>query len=96
MEATPMAEFRPIETIAREIATAWGVKVNYAARPYLRAMLQLNSIDDHYGADPARCVVTYFLANARTWKGDTAKRIKAELIAMVKTPTNPKLHYWIR
>jgi hypothetical protein len=44
----------------------------------------LDSITDNYGADSAKSVVLYFLSNANTWRGEHAKRIKAELKGMVK------------
>lgn len=69
---------RPISTIAREISRDW-IKPNYAARPYLDAMHHFDAITDSYGCDSARSVVTYFLCNAGSWRGDVAKRIKAEL-----------------
>jgi len=73
---------RPLHEIAREIRRDWGAKVNYAAKPYLEAMSCLDSIRDNYYNDSAHSVVLYFLANASTWRGETAKRIKAELKAM--------------
>lgn len=74
---------RPIYEIAREIRKDWA-KVNFAAEPYLKAMECLDSIDDNYYYDSAKSVVLYFLCNASTWRGETAKRIKAELKAMCK------------
>lgn len=74
---------RPLSIIAAEISRAWE-KPNYAAIPYLSAMRSLNTIDDNYGYDDARGIVLYFLANAGAWRGDDARRIKAELKAMVK------------
>lgn len=74
---------RQIKKIATEIEKDWQ-KVNYAARPYLNAMYELNGIEDYYYSDSAKSIVCYFLANASTWRGETAKRIKAELNAMVK------------
>lgn len=71
---------RSIYEIAKEIRRDWK-NVNYAARPYLDAMSSLVSLDSHYGADSAQSVVAYFLANAQTWRGPVAKRIKAELKA---------------
>lgn len=73
---------RPLHTIASEIQRDWGSKINFAARPYLDAMHSLGNITDNYGADSAKSVVLYFLANAGTWRGETAKRIKAELKKM--------------
>ena len=72
---------RPLHEIAREIYRDW-TKVNYAAKPYLEAMSCCDDINGMYYDDTARSVVLYFLANASTWRGETAKRIKAELKAM--------------
>ena len=74
---------RPLYTIAREIRKDWKNVSCYAA-PYLNAMSCLNSVDDNYIMDSGRSIVSYFLANAGSWRGETAKRIKAELKAMVK------------
>ena len=69
---------RTLSTIAREIRADWK-KPYFGAVPYLDAMLTLNSIDDEYYYDSAETIVLYFLANASTYRGDTAKRIKLEL-----------------
>ena len=74
---------RPLYTIAREIRKDWK-KVSPYAAPYLQAMSCLNSVDDNYILDSGRSIVSYFLANAGSWRGETAKRIKAELKEMVK------------
>ena len=74
---------RPLYTIAREIRADWK-KVSPYAAPYLQAMSYLNSVDDNYILDSGRSIVSYFLANAGSWRGETAKRIKAELKAMIK------------
>ena len=74
---------RPLHVIASEIRKNWP-KPNFAAVPYLEAMASLNSIGDSYGYDSAKSIVLYFLSNASTWRGDEAKRIKAELKAMTK------------
>ena len=79
-----MNTHRPLHVIANEVRTDWGNRINYAAKPYLDAMLCLDRITDTYGADDAKSVVLYFLSNASTWRGDTARRIKAELKAMCK------------
>ena len=75
---------RPIYEIAREIRKDWGAKLSPYAKPYLEAMECLDSIDDRYYFDSGKSVVLYFLCNAGTWKGETARRIKAELKAMTK------------
>lgn len=78
----PVTEVRPLYVIALDISTHWP-KVNYAARPYLDAMSSLTKITDTYICDPADHIVRYFLANANTWRGEDAKRIKAELKSML-------------
>lgn len=77
-----MENYRSLSTIAGDIACDW-TKPNYAALPYLQAMSCLNTMQDSYGCDSALSVVSYFLCNAGTWKGEVAKRVKAELKAMV-------------
>ena len=72
---------RPLSEIAREIRTDW-TKVYFGAVPYLDAMSTLNSIDDDYYMDSGKSIVLYFLANAGTWRGDVARRVKKELKAM--------------
>ena len=74
---------RPIHEIAREIVRVWR-NVNYGAVPYLKAMHGLGSITDSYGADAGRSVVLYFLNNAKTFRGDDARRLKAELRGKLK------------
>jgi len=74
---------RPLYEIAAEIGKDWK-KMYFGAVPYYQAMQSLNSINDNYIMDSAKSIVTYFLCNASTWKGDNAKRIKAELKAMCK------------
>lgn len=74
---------RPLFEIAQEIRNDWK-KVYFGAVPYLDAMSTLNKISDNYYYDSAKSVVLYFLANAQTWKGETAKRIKQELKLMSK------------
>lgn len=77
-------QHRSLSAIASDIRRDWGAKVNFAAKPYLEAMSQLGSIDDHYGADDARSVVLYFLSNASSYRGDKARTLKAELNAVLK------------
>lgn len=74
---------RPLHQIAAEIRREWNPPY-YAAVPYLEAMSDLDSIDDMYMYDSARDIVLRFLGNARTWKGATARRVKAELKALLK------------
>lgn len=69
---------RKINAIAREIETVWN-KVAPEARPYLDAMHCLEAPGDYYGADSATGIIAYFLGNATGWRGEDARRIKAEL-----------------
>ena len=73
---------RSLSEIAVEITLNW-TEPYFGAVPYLEAMLTLGSIDDNYFEDSGSSVVAYFLGNARTWRGEVAKRIKAELKAML-------------
>ena len=74
---------RPLYEIAREIRKDWK-KIYFGAVPYLDAMGDLGNVSDSYGFDDGKSIVRYFLANAPTWKGDTAKRIKIELKSLIK------------
>jgi hypothetical protein len=76
-------QHRPLRVIAAEISKDWH-PVYFGAVPYLRALSSLDSIDDKYGQDDARGIVLYFLSNTQTWRGETARRIKAELKAILK------------
>lgn len=78
-----MTNTRPLHRIAAEVRQDW-TKPYFGAVPYLRAMSTLGSITDKYGLDDGESIVAYFLANAQTWKGETARRVKAELNAMLK------------
>lgn len=74
---------RPLFEIAREIKTVWPSPY-FGAVPYIEAMSQLRDASDTYGYDDAKGIVLYFLSNASTWRGPDARRIKAELKALVK------------
>ena len=78
-----ITEQRPLHVIAREIAADWR-KPYFGAVPYLDAMRQLSSIHGEFYQDSAKSIVAYFIANAGTWRGDTARRVKAELKALLK------------
>ena len=74
---------RPLHVIAAEVSADWA-KPYFGAVPYLDAMRRLNGIDDMYGWEDARTIVLYFLSNATTWRGEVARRVKAELKAMAR------------
>lgn len=73
---------RSIAAIAREIQDKWP-RPNYAAIPYISAMRELHDMNSVYITEDAHGIVLYFLANASTWRGEDAKRIKDELRAML-------------
>lgn len=72
---------RKLYEIAAEIRKDW-TKPYFGAVPYLGAMHGLETVHDSYLAEDGKSIVLYFLANAATWKGETARRIKAELKRM--------------
>lgn len=81
------------QRIRRDLA-ATGKKVPFGAEPYLAALSQMNSIDDYYGEDAGSSIVAYLLANLSSYKGETARAVKAELNARfkdaMKRPTPPR------
>lgn len=81
--ATETPAPRPLHVIAREIYETWGTKMYFGARPYVEAMAELNTITDTYMTESADDIVRRFLVNAKNWRGEDARRIKAELKAMV-------------
>ena len=76
-------EGRKLCDVAREIRADWK-NVHFGAEPYLTAMESLGTVDDHYFFEDGRSIVLYFLANASSWRGAVAKRVKAELKEMLK------------
>lgn len=78
-----MPNYRPLSNIAHDIKRDWK-NVNYAAAPYLAAMLQMNKLDDSYYHDKGHGIVLYFLSNAGSWRGEVAKLIKKELKLMLQ------------
>ena len=78
-----MKTTRTLHAIAKEISNDWGSKVNYGAKPYLMEMHHISDIDDSVGCENGRTMVLYFLSNASSWRGETAKRVKLELKSMV-------------
>ena len=74
---------RTLREIAAEIRADW-TNVWFGAEPYLQAMATLDSVKDNYYADTGESIVLYFLSNAQTWRGETARRVKAELKGMLR------------
>jgi hypothetical protein len=80
---------RSLSQIGWEICRIWK-KPYFGAVPYIAALKQLHNVHDDYGDEKGSSIVNYFLANAGSWKGEDAKRIKAELKAALKAPRVPK------
>lgn len=84
---------RTFSEIAQEVLNLWKAKYGKdlpwslrCALPYLEAMLDCNTTDKNarYYVETVESVVLYFQANITNWRGDNAKRIKAELKEMLK------------
>lgn len=76
-------EPRALHEIAADIRANWP-KPYFGAEPYIHAMESLSKISDMYGYDKGGDIVRYFLSNASTWRGEDARRIKAELQYLLK------------
>ncbi len=74
---------RKLYEIAAEIKKCWK-KPYFGAVPYLDAMLCLEDMNSKYGLDSAQSIVVYFLGNANTFRGEDARRLKAELNSFLK------------
>lgn len=79
----PADQERPLFEIANEIRHTWA-HVSPAAEPYLHALRYLSSVNEYYGLDSATEIIDRFLANATGWRGEDARRIKAELRSLTK------------
>jgi hypothetical protein len=80
---TPAAqEPRKVRDIAAEIDEKWK-QPYYGAVPYIEAMRTLDTPQDRYLHEEGEGIIRRFLVNASRWRGDDARRIKAELKAMV-------------
>ena len=80
---TKTLEQMSIRQLAMVVEQSW-VKMSPHAKPYVAAMRQLESIRDKFVFDDGESVVRYFLVNATTWRGETARKVKAELNRRLK------------
>ena len=80
-----MDKKRTFQQIAKDIKSTW-LNVYFGAVSYLEAMLTLDTSDPNamYFYDTAGDIARYFLANAQTFRGADAKRLKAELKELIK------------
>lgn len=74
---------RQLNEIADEIYANWKDPY-FGAVPYIAAMRCLTDMSSVYGVENASSIVAYFLANAKTWRGEVARRVKKELNSMLK------------
>lgn len=74
---------RPIHSIAKDIKISWK-NPYFGAVPYLEAMFTLDKPTDSYFEDSAKEIILYFLANAKTWRGEMARQIKSELNSLIE------------
>ena len=74
---------RKLNVIADEIRKEWA-KPYFGAVPYIDAMSQVESITDRYIAETGKDLVLGFLCNCSSWRGDAARRIKAELKELLR------------
>ena len=79
-----MDKKRTFQQIARDIKSTW-MNVYFGAVPYLGALLTLDTTDPEalYGIETAGDITRYFLANAQTFRGADARRLKEELKTLI-------------
>ena len=82
---------RTFRQIAKDIKSTW-LNIYFGAVPYLEAMLELDTTDPNamYYYDRAEDIALYFLANASTFRGNDAKRLKEELKKLINYGKYPK------
>lgn len=68
----PPTQKRSLQEIARHIKKAW-------PRPYFAALRELDSADEMFYHDTGHSIIRGFLANAQTFRGPEARRLKEEL-----------------
>lgn len=73
---------RTLREIAREIRREWK-NIPPDALECLIPMYQLDSVNDYFMLDDGKSIVLYFLARSGGFRGDAARRIKAELKSLV-------------
>ena len=76
-------ESRPLCVIAKDIKQSWK-NIYFGAVPYVDALEFLNRIEDIYIVGNGVSIVEGFLANSSSFRGEDARRIKAELKAILE------------
>lgn len=78
---------RTLHEIAKEIRTDLRVINNAAASDALECMDHMGQITERFGADPNEYpAVGTFLSHSAGWRGETARRVKKELLTMCGHP----------
>jgi len=77
-------QHRPLNTIAAEIKSDWRTRLNGAAVPYIEGLSELRDPRDQWFRETGADAIRGFLNNAQSWRGDVARRVKAELRAILK------------
>jgi len=67
---------KTINEIGFLIERSW-INPFYGAIPYMKAMQRI--VNGAFYQDDEETIILYFLSNARTWKGETAREVKKEL-----------------
>ena len=74
---------RSLNAIAKDIRQSWK-NISFNAAPYVDALESMNRIEDIYLIGNGVSIVQGFLTNASSFRGDDARRIKAELKAAME------------
>jgi len=74
---------RPLSSIAAEIIADWTAYRDHA-QPYIDALSKLHRATDRWRLGTGSNAIQGFLINAQTWRGEVARRVKAELRAILK------------
>jgi hypothetical protein len=72
-----------LSAIARFVHKDWP-RPYFGCVPYMEAMLSLERVTDTFGADTGQYVVRGFLSNCATYRGASARVVKAELNARLR------------
>lgn len=68
-----------MQDILQSNASSWPAEQRYKAQPWLNTLAHLDTVDQTYYSISGAEIVRHFLSNASSWRGETARRIKAEL-----------------
>lgn len=77
---------RPLYEIGAEIKRDWGRRMNGAAAPYVDGLCEVNGPTDRWALETGADAIQGFLNNAQTWRGEVARRVKAELKEILQNP----------